>query len=119
MIQHPPPLPQERLHRSIQMNGGSYHSPNTGLHPPVPHHSSDQGFNPPNVAPGSNQNAMPPHVPVSRPTNPQDAQQQPEALSPAKPTCKQCQKQISSKPEVLQFKVQTGQYAMCVVCVFF
>ncbi|XP_017331360.1 zinc finger MYM-type protein 4 isoform X4 [Ictalurus punctatus] len=107
---------QERLHRSIQMNGGSYHSPNTGLHPPVPHHSSDQGFNPPNVAPGSNQNAMPPHVPVSRPTNPQDAQQQPEALSPAKPTCKQCQKQISSKPEVLQFKNHVGLFCSRLCC---
>ncbi|MCJ8737164.1 hypothetical protein PDJAM_G00020830 [Pangasius djambal] len=107
---------QERLHRSIQMNGGSYHSPNTGVHPPVPH-SSAQGYNPPpNTVPASNQNTILPYVPASRLTNPQDTQQQPEALGPLKLTCKQCQKQFSSKPEVLQFKNHVGLFCSRLCC---
>lgn len=98
-------LLQERLHRSVQMNGGAYHSANTGLHPPVAHHPSSQGFNPPpNAVPASNQSTILPYVPASRLTNPQDTLQQ-LALGPVKLACKQCQKQFSSKPEVLQFKV--------------
>ncbi|XP_047677661.1 zinc finger MYM-type protein 4 isoform X2 [Tachysurus fulvidraco] len=108
---------QERLQRSVQMNGGYYHSPNTGPHPPVPHHPSAQGVNPPsNAAPASNQNTVLPYVPASRPTNPQDPQQQLEALGPVKLTCKQCQKQFSSKPEVLQFKNHAGLFCSRLCC---
>ncbi|XP_053093359.1 uncharacterized protein si:ch211-266o15.1 isoform X3 [Pangasianodon hypophthalmus] len=107
---------QERLHRSIQMNGGSYHSPNTGVHPPLPH-SSAQGYNPPpNTVPALNQNTISPYVPASRLTNLQDTQQQPEALGPVKLTCKQCQKQFSSKPEVLQFKNHVGLFCSRLCC---
>lgn len=104
---------QERLHRSIHMNGGSYHSPNAGPHPPVPHRPLAEGYNPP--ANAANLNVTSPYIPVSRPTNPQDTQQQPEVLGPVKLTCKQCQKQFSSKPEVLQFKVEIGQWVILLV----
>ncbi|KAG7327947.1 hypothetical protein KOW79_007891 [Hemibagrus wyckioides] len=108
---------QERLQRSAQINGGSYHSPNTGPHPPVPHHPSAQGFNPPhNAVPVLNQNTISPYVPASRPTNPQDPQHQPEALGPVKLACKQCQKQFSSKPEVLQFKNHVGLFCSRLCC---
>ncbi|KAK3537675.1 hypothetical protein QTP70_017092, partial [Hemibagrus guttatus] len=108
---------QERLQRSAQMNGGSYHSPNTGPHPPVPHHPSAQGFNPPhNAVPLLNHNTISPYVPALRPTNPQDPQQQPEALGPVKLPCKQCQKQFSSKPEVLQFKNHVGLFCSRLCC---
>lgn len=100
---------QARLHRPVQMNGGAYHGPNTGLHPPVLHRPSAEGYNPPNAAPASNQSIVSPFVSASRVTNPQDTQQQPEALGPVKLTCKQCQKQFSSKPEVLQFKVEISR----------
>lgn len=98
-------LLQERLHRSAQMNGGSYHGPNINLHPPVPPRSSSEGYNhPPNALSASSQSTFSPYVPASRIL--QDTQQQPEALAPVKLTCKQCQKQFGSKPEVLQFKVR-------------
>ncbi|KAI5610799.1 zinc finger MYM-type protein 4-like isoform X3 [Silurus asotus] len=99
---------QERLQRSSQMNGGSYHSPNTVPQPPVPLH--------PSSVPASVQNTTPPSVPASRPTNSHDPQQQAEALGPAKLTCKQCQKQFSSKPEVLQFKNHTGLFCSRLCC---
>lgn len=117
-------LHQERLHRSsVQMNGGSYHSPNTGLHPPVPHHPSAQGFNShPNATPASNQSTISPYVPASRLSNPQDTQQS-LTLGPVKLACKQCQKQFSSKPEVLQFKVEIAHqvmhlfFVLCKICI--
>ncbi|XP_053366395.1 uncharacterized protein si:ch211-266o15.1 isoform X2 [Clarias gariepinus] len=101
---------QERLHRTVQMNGGSFHGPNTGIHPPVPHRSSAEGYNPaPNAVPASNQNTILPYVPASR-------QQQPEALVPVKLTCKQCQKQFVCKPEILQFKNHVGFFCSRLCC---
>ncbi|TSK72189.1 Zinc finger MYM-type protein 4 [Bagarius yarrelli] len=106
---------QEKLHKSMQMNGGPYHSSNTDLHPSVPHHPSAQVCHPlPNAVP-QNQNTASPYVPVSRLTNPQDPQQ-PEVLVPVKLTCKRCQKQFSSKPEVLQFKNHVGLFCSRFCC---
>ncbi|KAL0169864.1 hypothetical protein M9458_034460, partial [Cirrhinus mrigala] len=72
---------------------------------PAPNHNP-----PPPFVPPSNQNPVPTYVPAPGVVNSQDAQQQwpnkpPSSSDAARLTCKQCQNQFSSKPEVFQFKV--------------
>ncbi len=73
---------------------------------PAPNHNP-----PPPFVPPSNQNPVSTYVPAPGVVNSQDLQQQwpnkpPLSSDTLRLTCKQCQNQFSSKPEVFQFKVQ-------------
>ncbi|XP_017577082.1 uncharacterized protein si:ch211-266o15.1 isoform X1 [Pygocentrus nattereri] len=133
---------QEKLQRApTQMNGGSAVAPNTILNmaprgpqyvssrPPAPLNTPNlsasymtaSSQNPPSFVPTSNQNPIPPYVPAPGLANPQDSQnQQPDAPASAQSTirltCKQCQKQFRSKPEVLQFKNHVGLFCSRLCC---
>ncbi|XP_072545089.1 zinc finger MYM-type protein 4 isoform X2 [Salminus brasiliensis] len=128
---------QERLHRSpAQMNGSStlpsnaqnmgprgpsQHS-NMVSRPPAPlqipnppaSYMTTPSQNPPSFMPTSNQNPIPPYVPAPGLAISQDGQQQPN--SAVRLACKQCQKQFSSKPEVLQFKSHVGLFCSRLCC---
>uniref|UniRef100_A0A8C1GIL8 Si:ch211-266o15.1 n=1 Tax=Cyprinus carpio TaxID=7962 RepID=A0A8C1GIL8_CYPCA len=116
----------EKLNASVphnQMNGNSHGTqpPSTApprpatdhLQPtqpspsvPAPNHNP-----PPPFVPPSNQNPVSTYVPAPGVVNSQDTQQQwpnkpPSSSDTVRLTCKQCQNQFSSKPEVFQFKVR-------------
>uniref|UniRef100_A0A673HU98 Zinc finger MYM-type protein 4-like n=1 Tax=Sinocyclocheilus rhinocerous TaxID=307959 RepID=A0A673HU98_9TELE len=126
----------EKLNASVphnQMNGNSHgpQPPSTAPPRPTTDHlqptqtsSSVPGPNhnppPPFVTP-SNQNPVPTYVPAPRVVNSQDTQQQwpikpPLSSDTVRLTCKQCQNQFSSKPEVFQFKVHAGLFCSRACC---
>uniref|UniRef100_A0A8B9J916 Si:ch211-255f4.7 n=1 Tax=Astyanax mexicanus TaxID=7994 RepID=A0A8B9J916_ASTMX len=120
---------QERLQKpSPQVNGSSTVTANaSGVAPRGPQHPSaaPRPSAPPQITnPTSNQTTIPPHVPapgLAAPQGSQQHQQQPGAAAasspgPARLTCKQCQKPISSKPEVLQYKNHVGLFCSRLCC---
>ncbi|XP_016105624.1 zinc finger MYM-type protein 4-like isoform X1 [Sinocyclocheilus grahami] len=127
---------QEKLNASVphnQMNGNSHgpQPPSTAPPRPTTDHlqptqtsSSVPGPNhnppPPFVTP-SNQNPVPTYVPAPSVVNSQDTQQQwpikpPLSSDTVRLTCKQCQNQFSSKPEVFQFKGHAGLFCSRACC---
>ncbi|KTF93154.1 hypothetical protein cypCar_00007486 [Cyprinus carpio] len=127
---------QEKLNASVphnQMNGNSHGTqpPSTApprpatdhLQPtqpspsvPAPNHNP-----PPPFVPPSNQNPVSTYVPAPGVVNSQDTQQQwpnkpPSSSDTVRLTCKQCQNQFSSKPEVFQFKGHAGLFCSRACC---
>ncbi|KAI2654206.1 Zinc finger MYM-type protein 4 [Labeo rohita] len=127
---------QEKLNAPVphnQMNGNSHgpqpqsvapprpttdHLQPTQTSPsvPAPNHNP-----PPPFVPPSNQNPVPTYVPAPGVVNSQDAQQQwpnkpPSSSDAVRLTCKQCQNQFSSKPEVFQFKGHAGLFCSRACC---
>ncbi|XP_059374636.1 zinc finger MYM-type protein 4-like isoform X1 [Carassius carassius] len=127
---------QEKLNASVphnQMNGNSQGPPPQSSAPPRPTtdhlqptqtSSSVPGPNhnpPPPFVPPSIQNPVPTYVPAPAVVNSQDAQQQwpikpPSSSDTVQLTCKQCQNQFSSKPEVFQFKGHAGLFCSRACC---
>ncbi|XP_062864108.1 zinc finger MYM-type protein 4 isoform X2 [Trichomycterus rosablanca] len=90
---------QERVQRSAQMNGASHAAPN-----PAPHPSSAQLF-------ASHRHSTQPPAPAPTPTPRPSSSHESVRLS-----CKQCQKQFCSKPELLQLKNHAGVFCSRLCC---
>ncbi|KAF4102022.1 zinc finger MYM-type protein 4 isoform X1 [Onychostoma macrolepis] len=127
---------QEKLNASVphnQMNGNS-HGPQpqstapprpttdhlqptqTSSSVPAPNHNP-----PPPFVPPSNQNPVSTYVPAPVVVNSQDGQQQwpnkpPSSSDTVRLTCKHCQNQFSSKPEIFQFKGHAGLFCSRACC---
>uniref|UniRef100_A0A8C2IX19 Si:ch211-266o15.1 n=1 Tax=Cyprinus carpio TaxID=7962 RepID=A0A8C2IX19_CYPCA len=127
---------QEKLNASVphnQMNGNSHGTQPPSAAPPRPATDHLQPTQPspsvpapnhnppPPFVPPSNQNPVSTYVPAPGVVNSQDTQQQwpnkpPSSSDTVRLTCKQCQNQFSSKPEVFQFKGHAGLFCSRACC---